>query len=70
MYPSEAKDHIGRLEKVDADLRSAMVRLDRINVESIALSVEQAKLKLAKTQGWVADAITCLRIDAGLDVDD
>lgn len=66
MYASTAQRHIGRLEKIDADLTSAMGRLDRIEVPGIELSVEQARESLAKTQSWVADAILCLRIDAGI----
>lgn len=70
MYPSHALREIGRLETIDKDLTSAMQRIDRVNIPSISLSMSEVERSVADAQKWIADAIGCLKIDAGIPLDD
>lgn len=59
------KRKVERLELVSEDLVAASSRLDRLDRDETILSVTQAKESIAKAQEWVADAITCYRVDNG-----
>lgn len=70
LQQSTARREIARLDKVTADLMSAMKRLDRFDREDVSLSIDEAKAALGRTQAWIVDAIQCLQIDSGLETGD
>ena len=67
LFPAEAKREIERLRAADADLESAMLRLERFDGDDIEISVTEAKESIAKARGFVDDAIVCIRVDHGLE---